>query len=108
MIRVVLAVWIYVCSLVALLTSGAWISYILTAYPADHFRAFGIIIPAISETHARWLPHAPAGLGIAAALSLTAILYYCRRAANPATSKPLRSCSSLRSTIFCRCFASRP
>lgn len=78
MVRVVLAVWIYVSSLVAVLVSGTLISHILTAYPNDHFRSYGVVTPAVSETHAQWLPYAPAGLAVAALLSLVVAVYYWR------------------------------
>ncbi|WP_368561929.1 hypothetical protein [Pseudoxanthomonas sp. UTMC 1351] len=78
MVRVVLAVCIYASSFVAMLTSGCLISHILTAYPNDHFRTFGVVTPAVSETHAQWLPYAPVGLGVAALLSLVVAIYYWR------------------------------
>ncbi|KQY48646.1 hypothetical protein [Lysobacter sp. Root494] len=78
MTRIVLSVWIFVGSLAAVLSAGSLISHILTAYPADHFRTFGTTIPSISETHARWLPHAPAALGASALLSLIVAIYFWR------------------------------
>jgi hypothetical protein len=61
-----------------MLVSGGLISHILTAYPNDHFRSYGVVTPAVSETHAQWLPYAPAGLAVAALLSLAVAVYYWR------------------------------
>ena len=78
MTRIILSVWIYLGSLVATLSAGSLISHILTAYPANHFRTFGATTPALSETHARWLPHAPSALGASAILSLIIAIYFWR------------------------------
>ena len=78
MVRVILAVWIYLGSLAAAIASASLISHILTAYTANYFQTFGSTIPAVSATHARWLPYAPTGIGIAALLSIAVVLYYWR------------------------------
>ena len=78
MTRIILSIWIFIGSLVAALASGSLISHILAAYPADHFRTFGSTIPAISESHARWLPHAPTALALAALVSLAVAVYFWR------------------------------
>jgi hypothetical protein len=78
MTRIILCVWIFIGSLLAALSAGSLISHILTAYPADHFQTLGATIPAISESHARWLPHAPAVLGAAALASLIVAVYFWR------------------------------
>ena len=78
MTRVVLAIWIYISSLAGALASGALISHILLAYPADHFRTFGSTIPAVSESYAKWLPYAPTILGYFALASLVTVGYFWR------------------------------
>ena len=78
MIRVILAIWIYLGSLATALISGSVITQILAAYPKDHFRTFGARTPAISEAYARWLPHAPAALGIVAIITIVVALYFWR------------------------------
>ena len=78
MVRVILAVWIFLGSLAAALASASLISHVLTAYPANHFQTFGSIIPATSETQAQWLPYAPAGIGFAALASIAVAVYYWR------------------------------
>lgn len=80
MVRVILSVWIFLGSLVAALACATLISHLLTAYPADHFQTFGSTIPAVSETHAQWLPYAPAGIGVAALLSVVVAVCYWRSA----------------------------
>ena len=76
MTRIILSMWIFIGSLAAALASGSLISHILTAYPTDHFRTFGSTIPAISESHAKWLPHAPSALGASALVSLVVAVYF--------------------------------
>ena len=76
MTRIILSVWIFIGSLAAALAS--LISHILAAYPKDHFRTFGSTIPAISESHAKWLPHAPSALGASALVSLVVAVYFWR------------------------------
>ena len=78
MARIILSVWIYLGSLVAVLTSAGFISRLLAVYPQAHLSSFDPVIPGISKTHAAWLPFAPYMLGAAAVLSLLVSLYFWR------------------------------
>ena len=78
MTRIILSVWIYIGSLVAIITTAGFISQILAVYPQAHLSSFGPIVPGISKTHASWLSSAPTLLGVAAALSVLISLYFWR------------------------------
>ncbi|RNF85416.1 hypothetical protein EER27_06570 [Lysobacter psychrotolerans] len=78
MIRIVLSVWIYISSLVAIGTTAGLISRVLAVYPQAHLASFGPVVPTIATTHAAWLGSAPAALGLAAAISIAAGLYFWR------------------------------
>lgn len=78
MTRIFLSILIFIGSLIAALSAGSLISHIVTAYPADDFRTFGYTIPPISETYARWLPHAPLALGVSALVSLIVAICFWR------------------------------
>jgi membrane protein implicated in regulation of membrane protease activity len=51
-----LAILVFLSSIVALLVTGGLVSAILALYPAAHLSSFGPVAPAISLTHAAWLP----------------------------------------------------
>lgn len=55
----IVAILIYVSSIIAVLVTGGLISSVLTLYPLSHLSSFGPVIPAISQTHAAWLPAVP-------------------------------------------------
>lgn len=78
MARIVLSVWIYIGSLVAVLTTAGLISRVLALYPQEHLRSFGPVVPEISKIYASWLSSAPALLGVVAALSVLIGLYLWR------------------------------
>ncbi len=78
MTRIILSVWIYISSLVALVTTAGLISRILAVYPQAHLSSFGPVVPAIATTHSAWLPLAPTLLALAAAFSTALGLYFWR------------------------------
>ena len=80
MTRIILSVWIYIGSLLAVLTTAGFIAQVLAAYPPDHLGSFGSVIPAISKIHASWLPSAPWLLAAAGGVSLLSCLYFWRSA----------------------------
>ena len=55
----VVALVIYLGSIIALLVTGGLVSSILALYPLSHLGSFGPVVPAISQTHAAWLPASP-------------------------------------------------
>lgn len=83
MLRTALAVLLHLGSIAALAASAMLIHHLLLAYPTDHFATSGSTMPAVSRTHMRWLPFAPAGLGIAALASVAAGVYLWRGAVPP-------------------------
>ena len=63
----VIAVLIYLSSIVALFVTGGFVSSMLALYPTSHISSFGPVVPAVAQTHAAWLPAVPAiAWGIAA------------------------------------------
>ncbi len=78
MTRIVLSVWIYISSLVALVTTAGLISNVLAVYPPAHLSSFGPVLPAVATTHSAWLPSAPTLLALAAAFSTALGLYFWR------------------------------
>jgi hypothetical protein len=51
-----IAILVFLSSIIALLVAGGLVSAILVLYPAPHLSSFGPVVPAISQTHAAWLP----------------------------------------------------
>ena len=52
----VIAVLIFLSSILAVLLAGSLVSAVLALYPVTHLGSFGPVVPAISKTHAAWLP----------------------------------------------------
>ena len=51
-----IAILVFLSSVIALLLTGGLVSAVLTLYPTTHLSSFGPVVPAISQTHAAWLP----------------------------------------------------
>ena len=52
----VIAVLIFLSSILAVLLAGSLVSAVLALYPVTHLGSFGPVVPPISQTHAAWLP----------------------------------------------------
>ena len=78
MARIILSVWIYIGSLVAVMTTAGFVSRLLAVYPQTHLSSFGPVVPGISKVHASWLPSAPTLLCVLAAVSVLISLYFYR------------------------------
>ena len=78
MTRIILSVWIYIASLIAVVTTAGFIFRVLAIYPQTHLSSFGPVVPGIAKTHASWLSSAPGALGVVAALSALVALYFWR------------------------------
>ena len=78
MTRIILSVWIYISSLVAVVTTAGLISRVLAVYPQAHLASFGPAVPAIAITHAAWLRSAPTALALVAVISTAAGVYFWR------------------------------
>ena len=50
------AILVFLSSIIALLVTGGLVSAVLALYPTAHLSSFGPVVPAISQTHAAWLP----------------------------------------------------
>ncbi|AWV08822.1 hypothetical protein C9I47_3158 [Lysobacter maris] len=51
-----IAVLVHAGGIAAMMVAGALVPAVLALYPPTHLGSFGPIIPAISQTHANWLP----------------------------------------------------
>jgi len=65
----ILGMFLYVTSLLAVLRTGAYIAQLIQVFPVEHLANYGPRIPAVAALNARRLPHAPALLFAAAAVS---------------------------------------
>jgi hypothetical protein len=54
-----ITILIYVSSVIAVLVVGVLVSSVINLYPVSHLGSFGPVVPAISKTHAAWLPAVP-------------------------------------------------
>ena len=52
----VAAVVVFLSSILGVLLAGSLVSAVLALYPVTHLGSFGPVVPAISQTHAAWLP----------------------------------------------------
>ena len=68
----IIAILIYVSSIIAVLVAGGLVSSVLALYPLSHLSSFGPVVPAISKTHAAWLPVVPAVSWAVAAVGVIA------------------------------------
>src|SRR5690606_3276269 len=66
------AILIYLSSILAVLVVGGLVSSILALYPLSHISSFGPVVPAISKTHAAWLPAVPTVSWAVAAVGVVA------------------------------------
>lgn len=66
------AILVYLGSIIAVLVSGGLVSSLLALYPLSHLSSFGPVVPAISQTHAAWLPAVPMVSWAIAAVSVVA------------------------------------
>lgn len=66
------AILVYLGSIIAVLVTGGLISSVLALYPVSHLSSFGPVVPAISQTHAAWLTAAPMMGWAVAAVSVVA------------------------------------
>lgn len=71
-IKRILAVWIYLCSLIAPSTTAGILSKVLAAFPPTQVEAHGPRIPAFSRFAAGVLPHVPSALWALMVLSVVA------------------------------------
>jgi hypothetical protein len=51
-----IAVLVFLVSLLVVLMTGRLVSAVLALYPASHLASFGPAVPALSKSHAMWLP----------------------------------------------------
>ena len=79
----VVAIVVYLSSIIAVLVAGGFVSSVLALYPVSHLGSFGPVVPAISQTHAAWLPAAPMATWAIAVVSVVAgfLLWRSRQAA---------------------------
>ena len=78
----VIAVLIFLSSILAVLLTGSLVSAVLALYPVTHLGSFGPVVPTISQTHAAWLPAVQlVTWAIAAASAAAGVLLWRGRAA---------------------------
>jgi hypothetical protein len=80
----VIAILIYLASIIAVLVTGGLVSSVLALYPASHLSSFGPVVPAISQTHAAWLPVVPTASLVIAAVSVAVGIFLRRSRHTPA------------------------
>ena len=79
-----IAILVFSSSIIALLVTGGLVSAILALYPVAHLSSFGPVVPAISKTHAAWLPAVQIVSWAASAASVVAgVLIWRSRQATP-------------------------
>ena len=80
----VIAILVFLSSVVALVVTGGLVSSVLTLYPVAHISSFGSVVPAISQAHATWLPAVPmVTWALAAASAVAGVLLWRGRQAGP-------------------------
>jgi len=99
-VRSVLAIWIFVTSLISLLVSASLISTTLGALPADHFSSFGSHVPAFSTTIATQAVGYPLLLRLLAGISALVAIYYWR-SARPVETKTFAVTLVAATNLFC-------
>ena len=79
----IIAIVIFLSSIIALLVAGGLVSAVLALHPVSHLNSFGPVVPAISQAHAVWLPAVPmvTWAVVAASAVAGAVLWRGRQAA---------------------------
>lgn len=81
-----IAILIYIGSIVAVLAVGGLVSSVLALYPVAHLSSFGPIVPSIAQFHASWLPAVqPFTWAVASVSAVAGLLMW--RAQRPIDSK---------------------
>jgi hypothetical protein len=83
MLRNILAIWIFLSSLIAVAATAIVVRTTLAAYPPDFLRSFGPHVPATSEMYAGLLLHATTFLGGSSVTLLIILALVYRRSSEP-------------------------